>query len=78
MPVFESTDEMIAGERVLIDQGYIQPGTEVVVLAGNSPMRGATNLMKVEVFGDAYSTESAGDERPESARCPSSGVRRTR
>ena len=42
-----------AGERVLIDQGYIQPGTEVVVLAGNSPMRGATNLMKVEVFGDA-------------------------
>ena len=54
MPVFESTDEMIAaGERVLIDQGYIQPGTEVVVLAGNSPMRGATNLMKVEVFGDA-------------------------
>ena len=37
----------------LIDQGYIQPGTEVVVLAGNSPMRGATNLMKVEVFGDA-------------------------
>jgi pyruvate kinase len=51
MPVFESTDEMIAaGERVLIEQGHIVPGTEVVVLAGNSPMRGATNLMKVEIF----------------------------
>ena len=45
------------------------------MLAGNSPMRGATNLMKVEVFeGTPSSTESAGDERPESARCPCSGV----
>ena len=31
MPLVQSTDEMIAaGERVLIEQGYIQPGTEVV------------------------------------------------
>ena len=52
MPVFETTDEMIAaGERTLIESGLLEVGTEVVVLAGNSPMRGATNLMKIEVLG---------------------------
>ena len=51
MPIFESTDEMIAaGEQVLIESGHLEAGTEVVVLAGNTPMRGATNLMKVEVI----------------------------
>ena len=51
MPIFETTDEMIAaGEQALLQAGLIEPGTEVVVLAGNSPMRGATNLMKVEVL----------------------------
>ena len=52
MPVFDTTDEMIAaGEKALIDAGHVQAGTEVVVLAGNSPMRGATNLMKIETLG---------------------------
>ena len=52
MPIFANTDEMIAaGERALLSAGLLEPGTEVVVLAGNSPMRGATNLMKIEVFG---------------------------
>jgi len=51
MPVFETTDEMIAaGERALLNTGLLEAGTEVVVLAGNTPMRGATNLMKVEVL----------------------------
>jgi pyruvate kinase len=51
MPVFETTDEMIAaGEAALMKSGYLQAGTEVVVLAGNTPMRGATNLMKIEVL----------------------------
>ena len=51
MPVFETTDEMIAaGERALIESGLVAAGTEVVVLAGNSPMRGATNLMKIETL----------------------------
>lgn len=51
LPVFHNTDELIqAGERVLLDQGYLPEGTEVVVLAGNAPLRGATNLMKVEVL----------------------------
>jgi pyruvate kinase len=51
IPVFETTDEMIAaGERALIDAGWLPAGSEVVVLAGNTPMRGATNLMKIEVL----------------------------
>jgi len=51
LPIFQNTDELIqAGERVLIDRGHLPEGTEVVVLAGNAPLRGATNLMKVEVL----------------------------
>ena len=51
IPVFKTTDEMIAaGERALIDAGWLPAGSEVVVLAGNTPMRGATNLMKIEVL----------------------------
>ena len=51
LPVFQNTDELIqAGERVLIDEGHLPEGSEVVVLAGNAPLRGATNLMKVEVL----------------------------
>jgi len=51
MPVFDNTDEMIAaGESALIDSGLLQVGSEVVVLAGNTPMRGATNLMKIETL----------------------------
>jgi len=56
MPVFETTDEMIAaGETVLMDSGLCTAGTEVVVLAGNTPMRGATNLMKIEVIDGSTS-----------------------
>ena len=51
LPVFETTDDMIAaGEKALLKQNLLARGTEVVVLAGNTPMRGATNLMKVEVL----------------------------
>jgi len=51
LPVFQNTDELIqAGERVLIDRGLLPEGIEVVVLAGNAPLRGAANLMKVEVL----------------------------
>ena len=56
MPVFETTDEMIAaGETVLMNAGVLEAGTEVVVLAGNTPMRGATNLMKIEVIDGSSS-----------------------
>jgi pyruvate kinase len=51
-PTFASTDELIAvGEQVLLDAGLVQRGQEVVVLAGNTPMKGATNTMKVYAVG---------------------------
>lgn len=51
LPVFRDTDELIAaGEKVLIERGYLPEGSEVVVLVGNAPLRGAANLMKVEVL----------------------------
>jgi len=56
VPDYHSTDELIAsGEQLLIDRGLIDPGTEVVVLAGNTPLRGASNLMKLETV-DGMST----------------------
>jgi len=49
--VIRATDQLITeGERALISAGHIQIGDEVVVLAGRAPMRGATNMMKVEVI----------------------------
>lgn len=51
IPVIERTDDLIAGgERAILDAGLFEHGTEVVVLAGHAPMRGATNMMKVEVL----------------------------
>ena len=53
VPVIANTDELIvAGERALLDRGYVQPGQEVVVIAGNSPLRGATNMMKIDVIDE--------------------------
>ncbi len=49
IPAVGRTDELIAaGERAILDAGLLPPGEEVVVLAGRAPMRGATNMMKVE------------------------------
>jgi len=51
-PTVASTDELIAiGESILLDRGLVQRGQEVVVLAGNTPMKGATNTMKVYTVG---------------------------
>jgi pyruvate kinase len=53
MPVFGTTGEMIsAGEQALVNSGLLPAGSEVVILAGNTPMRGATNLMTVEVLNE--------------------------
>jgi pyruvate kinase len=61
VPVVSSTDELITiGEQVLLEQGLLEPGQEVVVLAGTSPMKGATNTMRVHTVGadeDDYSSE---------------------
>jgi pyruvate kinase len=50
IPKIAATDALVAaGERALIERGYVAAGEEVVLLAGQQPMRGATNMMKVEV-----------------------------
>ena len=51
-PSVASTDELIAlGEQTLLDAGVMARGQEVVVLAGTTPMKGATNTMKVYTVG---------------------------
>ncbi|MFZ5477608.1 MAG: pyruvate kinase [Myxococcota bacterium] len=53
-PTVASTDELIAiGEQILLQRGLVQRGQEVVALAGNTPMKGATNTMKVYTVGRA-------------------------
>jgi len=52
VPKVIGTDELLQeGERVLLEKGYLRPGQEVVVLAGNTPMSGATNMMKIYSVG---------------------------
>ena len=52
VPVVKSTDELISvGEDALLEKGYLEPGDEVVVLAGTSPMRGTTNTLRVYTVG---------------------------
>lgn len=51
-PAVHNTDDLIAiGEDRLLAKGLVQRGDELVVLAGNTPMRGATNTMKVYAVG---------------------------
>jgi pyruvate kinase len=52
VPPVDSTDELIhVGERVLLDQGLIRKGEEIVILAGNAPSREAANLVKIHRVG---------------------------
>jgi pyruvate kinase len=56
VPEITSTDDLIAaGEEALMRAGLVKRGEEIVVLAGRSPLRGASNLMKIEVV-DGIST----------------------
>jgi pyruvate kinase len=49
VPYIDSTDDLIAaGERALMESGLLEKGTEVIILAGHTPLRGATNMMKIE------------------------------
>ena len=51
-PSVHNTDDLIAiGEERLLTLGHVQRGQEVVVLAGNTPMKGATNTLKVFAIG---------------------------
>ncbi|HNC96528.1 MAG TPA: pyruvate kinase alpha/beta domain-containing protein, partial [Myxococcota bacterium] len=51
-PSVASTDELLSlGERILLDKSMVQRGQEVVALGGNTPMKGATNTMRVYTVG---------------------------
>ena len=50
VPQIESTEELFkAMERALLQQGHLNYGDEVVILGGTAPLRGASNLMKIEI-----------------------------
>jgi len=51
VPHMESTEELInATEEALKKSGYLSSGDEVVILGGTAPIRGAANLMKIEII----------------------------
>ena len=51
VPHIESTDELItATEEALKTAGFLESGDEVVILGGAAPIRGAANLMKIEII----------------------------
>lgn len=51
LPHIRSTDELIiATEKALLEKGYLNSGDEVVILGGVAPLKGASNLMKIEVI----------------------------
>ena len=51
VPHMDSTEELIhAAEDALKKAGYVQSGDEVVILGGTAPIRGAANLMKIEII----------------------------
>ena len=53
VPQIDSTEELIIQtERALIEQGICKRGDEVVILGGNAPLRGASNLMKIEIINE--------------------------
>ena len=48
----DNVDELIAlGERALLEANHVHRGEEIVILAGKSPRRETTNLMKIHQAG---------------------------
>jgi pyruvate kinase len=53
IPVVHTTDGLIAvGETALLEGEFLNRGQEVVLLAGSSLARGATDMMKIHSLGD--------------------------
>lgn len=51
IPFGENTDELIAqGGRRLMELGIAQPGQTVVCVAGTTPLKGATNMLKIDML----------------------------
>lgn len=54
VPPVRSTDDLIAaGEALLLERGYLEPGQFYLVLAGRSPMRAAMHLLKIVRVGES-------------------------
>ena len=52
IPLVKNTDDLVSvGERALLDAHLLDKGQEVLVLAGNQPVKGATNMMKIYTVG---------------------------
>lgn len=44
----KNTDEMISiGERIILEKKLLKRGDVIIIIAGSTPMRGATNMMKL-------------------------------
>jgi pyruvate kinase len=52
IPDVRSTDQLLAlGEEVLLENGHLKVGDEVIMLVGQSPLKGAENLLKILTVG---------------------------
>lgn len=52
MEMGKSTDEMISiGERIILEKKLLKRGDVIIIIAGSTPMRGATNMMKLHKIG---------------------------
>jgi pyruvate kinase len=52
MKIGKNTDEMISiGERVILEKRLLKRGDVIIIIAGSTPMRGATNMMKLHRIG---------------------------
>ncbi|MGQ9618689.1 MAG: pyruvate kinase [Candidatus Aminicenantia bacterium] len=52
LPANLGTDEMIeTGERILREKGLVEKGDTIVIVAGKTPSKGTTNMLKVERIG---------------------------
>jgi pyruvate kinase len=53
IPVVHTIEDMIAvGEKILLEQGRVTPGQQLIVLGGASPRQGATSFLKFHTVGE--------------------------
>ena len=53
VPAVRTTDDLIAtGEQLLVQRGYLRKGDEIVIVTGETPLKGATHMMKIATVGE--------------------------
>jgi pyruvate kinase len=50
-PVRNTDDLFAAGEQALLANNYVQRGEEIVIVTGETPIKGATHLLKIARVG---------------------------